>query len=183
MPPGCLRPAEPQILRVFARPRRLRPRRAIRVFRACARLAVSRYPLPLFSRRRKEGPTPVLPSERRRRVSRGGYSPLPREAALGQLSGRSVVEAVVRVDADRDQVPAAEAPAGEVFYRVDVVRDRRRFPPAVAQRLLAQRLLAEDAGPELFPTFACVIHGKIKKTPGLPAWETRRPAVRLSPRM
>lgn len=43
---GCLRPAEPQMLRFFVRPRRLRPRRAIRDFRACARLAVSLNPIP-----------------------------------------------------------------------------------------------------------------------------------------
>ena len=76
---------------------------------------------------------------------RGGYSSLPREAALGELSGRAVVKAVVRVLADCDQVPAAEAPAGEVLCRVDVVYDRRRLPPAVPQRLLAKRLLTKDA--------------------------------------
>lgn len=140
-----LRPAEPQMVCVFARPRRLRPRRAIRDFRACARLAVSSDPLPRFSRRRKECPTPVLPSERRRRVSRGGYPPLPGETALGQLPGHAVVKAVVRVSAHRDEIPAAEAPAGKVLCRVDVVHDRRRLPPAVTQRLLAQRLLAKDA--------------------------------------
>ena len=41
-----LRPAEPQMVCVFARPRRLRPRRAIRDIRACARLAVSSEPPP-----------------------------------------------------------------------------------------------------------------------------------------
>ena len=158
-----LRPAEPQMVCVFARPRRLRPRRAIRDFRACARLAGSRYPLPRFSRRRKEGPTPVLRSERRRRVSRGGYSSLPREAALGELSGCAVVEAVVRVGAHRDQVPAAPAPAREILDRVDVMGNGRRLSSAVPQRLLAQRLLAEHAGPKLLPSFACVIHGQIKK--------------------
>lgn len=76
---------------------------------------------------------------------RGGYSSLPREAALGELSGCAVVETVVRVLADCDQVPAAEAPAGEVLCRVDVVYDRRRLSPAVSQRLLAKRLLAKDA--------------------------------------
>ena len=76
---------------------------------------------------------------------RGGYSSLPRETALGQLSGRAVVKAVVRVLADCDQVPAAKAPAGKVLCRVDVVHDRRRLPPAVPQRLLAKRLLAKDA--------------------------------------
>ena len=76
---------------------------------------------------------------------RGGYPPLPGETALGQLSGCAVVETVVRVLADCDQVPAAEAPAGEVLCRVDVVHDRRRLPPAVSLRFLAQRLLAKDA--------------------------------------
>ena len=76
---------------------------------------------------------------------RGGYSSLPGEAALGELSGRAVVETVVRVLADCDQVPAAEAPAGEVLCRIDVVHDRRRLPPAVSLRFLAQRLLAKDA--------------------------------------
>ena len=140
-----LRPAEPQMVCVFARPRRLRPRRAIRDFRACARMAVSRYPLPRFSRRRKEGPTPVIRSERRRRVLRGGYPPLPGEAALGQLSGHAVVKTVVRVLADCDQVPAAEAPAREILDWVDVVGNGRRLPPAVPQRLLAKRLLTKDA--------------------------------------
>lgn len=76
---------------------------------------------------------------------RGGYPPLPGEAALGELSGRAVVKAVVRVSAHRDEIPAAEAPAGEVLCRVDVVYDRRRLPPAVSLRFLAQRLLAKDA--------------------------------------
>lgn len=76
---------------------------------------------------------------------RGGYSSLPGETALGQLSGYAIVEAVVRVSAHRDEIPAAEAPAGEVLCRVDVVYDRRRLPPAVPQRLLATRLLAKDA--------------------------------------
>ena len=178
-----LRPAEPQMLRVFARPRRLRPRRAIRDFRACARMAVSCYPLPRFSRRRKEGPTPVLRSERRRGRSRGGYSSLPREAAFGELSGRAVVEAVVRVLAHRDEVPTAEAPAGEVLCRVDVVHDRRRLSPAVSQRLLAQRLLAEHAGSQSFPSFACVIHGQIKKRRASRYGRLGADAVRLSPRM
>lgn len=140
-----LRPAEPQMVCVFARPRRLRPRRAIRDFRACARLAVSRYPLPRFSRRRKERPTPVPLSERRRRVSRGGYPPLPGETALGQLSGHAIVKAVVRVSAHRDEIPTAEAPAREILDWVDVVGNGRRLAPAVSLRFLAQRLLAKDA--------------------------------------
>lgn len=140
-----LRPAEPQMVCVFARPRRLRPRRAIRDFRACARLAVSADPLPRFSRRRKECPTPVLPSERRRRVSRGGYPPLPGEAALGQLSGHAIVKAVVRISAHRDEIPAAEAPAREILDWVDVVCNGRRLSSAVSLRFLAQRLLAKDA--------------------------------------
>jgi hypothetical protein len=87
----------------------------------------------------------VLRSERRRGRSRGGYSPLPSEASLGELSGRSIVEAVVRVLAHRDEIPAAKAPAGKVLDRIDMMRNRRRLPPAVSQRLLAQRLLAKDA--------------------------------------
>ena len=102
-------------------------------------------PLPRFSRRRKGGPTPVPLSERRRRVSRGGYPPLPGETALGQLSGRAVVKAVVRVSAHRDEIPAAEAPAREILDWVDVVGNGCRLAPAVTQRLLAQRLLAKDA--------------------------------------
>lgn len=102
-------------------------------------------PLPRFSRRRKECPTPVPLSERRRRVSRGGYPPLPGETALGQLSGRAVVKAVVRVSAHRDEIPAAEAPAREILDWVDVVCNGRRLAPAVSLRFLAQRLLAKDA--------------------------------------
>ena len=168
---------------VFARSRRLRPRRAIRVFRACARLAVLRYPLPPFSRRRKECPTPVLASERRRGRSRGGYSSLPREAALGQLSGRAIVEAVVRFLAVGDEVPTAEAPAGETIYRVDVMGNGRRLAPAVSQRLLAQRLLAKHAGAKGFPSFARVIHGQIKKRRASQRGRLGAAAARLSPRM
>lgn len=76
---------------------------------------------------------------------RGGYSSLPGETALGQLSGHAIVEAVVRASAHRDEIPAAKAPAGKVLCRVDVVYDRRRLPPAVSQRFLAQRLLAKDS--------------------------------------
>ena len=140
-----LRPAEPQMVCVFCA--RVVCARAAR-FEIFARVRAWRSrlnPLPRFSRRRKECPTPVLPSERRRRVSRGGYPPLPGETALGQLSGRAVVKAVVRVNADCDQVPAAPLPAGKVVNRVDVMGNGRRLAPAVTQRLLAQRLLAKDA--------------------------------------
>ena len=102
-------------------------------------------PLPRFSRRRKECPTPVPLSERRRRVSRGGYPPLPGETALGQLSGHAIVKAVVRVSAHRDEIPTAEAPAREILDWVDVVGNGRRLAPAVSLRFLAQRLLAKDA--------------------------------------
>lgn len=51
-----LRPAEPQMVCVFARPRRLRPRRAIRDFRACARLAVSSEPPPAVFPPSERGP-------------------------------------------------------------------------------------------------------------------------------
>lgn len=102
-------------------------------------------PLPRFSRRRKECPTPVPLSERRRRVLRGGYPPLPGETALGQLPSRAVVKAVVRVSAHRDEIPTAETPAREILDWVDVVGNGRRLAPAVTQRLLAQRLLAKDA--------------------------------------
>ena len=150
------------------------------VFFAPVRVWRSRvYPLPPFSRRRKEGPTPVLRSEWRRGRSRGGYSSLPREAALGELSGCAVVEAVVRVGAHRDQVPAAPAPAGEVFDRIDMMRNRRFLTPAVPQRLLAQRLLTQDAGPQGLPSFACVIHGKIKNAgpPSMGDSAACRPAI------
>ena len=102
-------------------------------------------PLPRFSRRRKECPTPVPLSERRRRVSRGGHPPLPGETALGQLSGHAIVKAVVRVSTHRDEIPAAEAPAREILDWVDVVCNGRRLAPAVSLRFLAQRLLAKDA--------------------------------------
>ena len=141
---GCLRPAEPQMFLLFAWARRLRPRRAIRDLRAWARLAILPNPLPKISRRRKRCPTPVLLSERRRRGTGGGYAPLPRKTALGQLSGRAVVKAVVRVSADRDQVPAAPLPAWEIVNRVNVMRGCCRLAPAVPQRFLAQRLLAKD---------------------------------------
>ena len=87
----------------------------------------------------------MLLSERRRGRSRGGYPTLPGEAALSQLSGHAIVEAVVRVGAYRDEIPAAPAPAREIIDWVDVVSNGRRLPPAVPQRLLAKRLLAKDA--------------------------------------
>lgn len=87
----------------------------------------------------------MLRSERRRRVLRGGYSSLPGEAALGELSGHAIVKAVVRVLADRDEIPAAEAPAREILDWVDVVDNGRRLALAVSLRFLAQRLLAKDA--------------------------------------
>lgn len=87
----------------------------------------------------------MLLSERRRGRSRGGYSPLPGETALGQLSGRAVVKAVVRVSAHRDEIPTAETPAREILDWVDVVGNGRRLAPAVSLRFLAQRLLAKDA--------------------------------------
>lgn len=102
-------------------------------------------PLPRFSRRRKECPTPVPLSERRRRVSRGGYPPLPGETALGQLSGHAIVKAVVRVSAHRDEIPTAEAPAREILDWVDVMGNGCRLASAVSLRFLAQRLLAKDA--------------------------------------
>lgn len=149
--------------------------------RACARLVFLAYPLPPFSRRRKEGPTPVLLSKRRRRVSRGGYAPLPREPLLGQFPGRAIVEAVVRRLAHGDQVPAAPLPSGEVLDRIDVMRGDCLLAPAVPQRFLAQRLLAQHTGAEDFPTFALVIHGiKNRRSPSM---GDRRCAVRLSPRM
>lgn len=66
-----LRPAEPQMLRGFARPRRLRPRRAIRDFRACARMAVSSEPPPAV----------FPPSER------APHSGAPIKMAAGQIEG------------------------------------------------------------------------------------------------
>ena len=76
-----------------------------------ARLALRLNPLRRFSRRRKRRPHPVLLLKRRRRIGRGDHSPLPREASLGQLAGRPIVETVVRGLADSNQIPAAPLPA------------------------------------------------------------------------
>ena len=138
-------------------------------------------PLPRFSRRRKECPTPVLLSKRRRGRSRGGYAPLPRETLFGQFSGRAIVEAVVRRLAHGDEIPAAPLPARKILDRIDVMRGDCLFAPAVPQRFLAQRLLAQHTGAKSFPTFALVIHGiKNRRSPSM---GDRRCAVRLSPRM
>ncbi len=72
-----LRPAEPQMICVFARPRRLRPRRAIRDFRACARLAVSFEPPPAV----------FPPSER------GPHSGASSRTAAAQIEGGILVSA------------------------------------------------------------------------------------------
>ena len=140
-----LRPAEPQMLRVFARPRRLRPRRAIRDFRACARLAVSSEPPPAVFPPSERVPHSGASLRTAAARFEGGYPPLPGETALGQLSGRAVVKAVVRVSTHRDEIPAAEAPAREIIDWVDVVGNGCRLAPAVSLRFLAQRLLAKDA--------------------------------------
>ena len=137
-------------------------------------------PLPRFSRRRKECPTPVPLSERRRRVGRGGHSPLPREAAIGQLAGHAVVEAVVRCLTHSDQIPAAPLPAGEIFHRVDVVGNGGQLVPAEPCGLSASVLVTpEHRVAQVQPAFAFVIHGQTKSamTSRRRSWRSCHPAI------
>lgn len=146
-------------------------RRSLRARVVCARAArfhdarVPRtsgppaYPLRRFSRRRKNRPTPVHLLERRRRIGRGDHSPLPREAALGQFSGRPIVEAVVRRLADGNQIPAAPLPAWEVVHRIDMVDSGRRLVAAVAAGFTALVAIAsQNRIPQMQPAFALVVH-------------------------
>ena len=117
------------------------------------------YPLRRFSRRRKNRPTPVHLLERRRRIGRGDHSPLPREAALGQFSGRPIVEAVVRRLADGNQIPAAPLPAWEVVHRIDMVDSGRRLVAAVAAGFTALVAIAsQNRIPQMQPAFVLVVH-------------------------
>lgn len=106
----------------------------------------------------------MLWSERRRRIGRGDHSPLPREAAIGQLAGHTVVEAVVRCLTHSDQIPAAPLPAGEIFHRVDVVGNGGQLVPAEPCGLSASVLVTpEHRVAQVQPAFALVIHGQNKK--------------------
>ncbi len=123
-----------------------------------ARLALRLNPLRRFSRRRKRRPHPVLLLKRWRRIGRGDHSPLPREASLGQLAGRPIVEAVVRGLADSNQIPAAPLPAWEILDRVDMVRCRRGFVSAIAASLAAFVAVApQDCIPQAQPSLALVV--------------------------
>lgn len=123
-----------------------------------ARLALRLNPLRRFSRRRKRWPHPVLLLKRRRRIGRGDHSPLPHEASLGQLSGRPIVEAVVRGLADSNQIPAAPLPAWEILNRVDMVHCRRGFVSAIAASLAALVAVApQDCIPQAQPSLALVV--------------------------
>lgn len=123
-----------------------------------ARLALRLNPLRRFSRRRKRRPHPVLLLKRWRRIGRGDHSPLPREASLGQLAGRPIVEAVVRGLADSNQIPAAPLPAWEILDRVDMVHCRRGFVSAIAASLAAFVAVApQDCIPQAQPSLALVV--------------------------
>lgn len=123
-----------------------------------ARLALRLNPLRRFSRRRKRWPHPVLLLKRRRRIGRGDHSPLPREASLGQLAGRPIVETVVRGLADSNQIPAAPLPAWEILDRVDMVHCRRGFVSAIAASLAALVAVApQDCIPQAQPSLALVV--------------------------
>ena len=131
-----------------------------------ARLALFAYPFRPFSRRRKEGPTPVHQLPRRRRIWRGDHSPLPREAALGEFAGHAIVEAVVRNLTDGDQIPAAPLPAWEVLNRIHVVHSGRQLVAAVPTGLAAFVLIApEYCIPKMQPAPAFVIHRQKEKAP------------------
>ena len=150
---------------------------AARVPRA---LPVSLYPLPRFSRRRKECPTPVLWSERRRRVGRGDHSPLPRETSIGQLAGRAIVEAVVRRLTDRDEIPFAPLPAREVLDRVDMMHGRRQLAATVARGIAAVEFIApQHRIAKGQPVFAFVVQAKKKsaRTSQRRSWRLCHPAI------
>lgn len=164
----------------FARPRRLRPRRAI-PFRARPAHASDRLRTPSADFPPSENrPTPVLQLKRRRRIERGDHSPLPCEAALGQLPGRSIVKAVVRLLAHSDQVPTAPLPAGEIVNRVNVVNCGRHLVTPITAGLSASVAVApQDRVPQAQPAFAFVIHRQIKKRHDLTrrSWRSCRPAI------
>lgn len=123
-----------------------------------ARLALRLNPLRRVSRRRKRRPHPVLLLKRWRRIGRGDHSPLPREASLGQLAGRPIVEAVVRGLADSNQIPAAPLPAWEILDRVDMVHCRRGFVSPIAASLAALvAVTPQDCIPQAQPSLALVV--------------------------
>lgn len=168
-------------------PRRLRAGASItpavcnslsRAARAPCRSRVT--PLPRFSRRRKRGPTPVLWSERRRRVGRGDHSSLPRETAISQLAGRAIVEAVVCRLTDRDEIPGAPLPAREVLDRVDMMHGRRQLAAAVARGIAAIEFIApQHRIAQAQPALTLVVHEKTKsaKTSQRRSWRSCHPAI------
>ena len=135
----------------------------------CARILLAyflvAYPLPLFSVRRKESPSPVTeaPSVF---VFWGGYSSLPGKPGRRQLPGRPIVKAVVRLLADRDQIPLGPLQLRVSLDRVDMVHRRCLDAPAVPQRLTAQAFVpVKDARPKRQPSLALVIHRQKRKAP------------------
>ena len=134
-----------------ARPRRLRARPA-RVF-SC------RLPPPAIFRPSERVPQPGDRGPFRFRFSRGGYSSLPGQPGRRQLSGRPIVKAVVRLLADRDQIPLGPLQLRIILDRVDMVHRRCLDAPAVPHRLTAQAFVpAKDARPKRQPSLALVIH-------------------------
>lgn len=176
--PDFRRPAQPS---AFAR-RRVDHARGVYFLdaRAPRALPFPADPLPRFSRRRKEWPTPVLCSERRRRVLGGDHSPLPREPALGQLAGHAIVKAVVRRLADRNEIPCAPLPTWEVLDWVDMMHGRCQLSAAVARSVAAVILVApQHCIAQMQPALALVVHGKTKsaQTSQRRPWRSCHPAI------
>lgn len=136
----------------------------------CARILLAyflvAYPLPLFSVRRKESPSPVTEAPSVFVFRGGGYSSLPGKPGRRQLPGRPIVKAVVRLLADRDQIPLGPLQLRVILDRVDMVHRRCLDAPAVPQRLTAQAFVpVKDARPKRQPSLALVIHRQKRKAP------------------
>lgn len=134
----------------------------------CARILLAyflvAYPLPLFSVRRKESPSPVTEAPSVFVFRWGGYSSLPGQPGRRQLPGRPIVEAVVRLLADRDQIPLGPLQLRVILDRVDMMHCRCLDAPAVPQRLTAQAFVpAKHARPKRQPSLALVIHRQKEK--------------------
>lgn len=144
--------------------------RAMRARVVCARVLLAcflvAYPLPLFSVRRKESPRPVVWAFSVFDFRGGGYSFLPGQPGRRELAGCAVVEAVVRLLADRDQIPLGPLQLRIILDRIDMVDCRRLDAPTVPQRFAAQTFVpAKDPRAQRQPSLALVVHRQKRKAP------------------
>ena len=124
------------------------------------------------------------------RGGRGGPPTAPALAGRRQLSGRPVVHPIVRLRAQRKQVPVCVGILRKLLDWPDVVDDRGLAPDAVAQRLLAQIPgSAERTSPAFLPPLALVVesafawHGMHLRDPGIQkaGANDHAPCVSLAP--